>query len=424
MNSKNDQKDNSMLYISFNQDNSFFSIGTEQGFVIYKSYPLSEPYKRNLEGGIGVVEMVNNSNFLLLIGGGKIPKFGKNTLIIWDDYENKVISELKFTTSIKLCKYKKNYLFVICQKKIYTFDFDTYENIDTIDTGDNAKELIAINTSPELTLLAYPSSEGKNKISLKNIETKEEIKSLKMQEDSVSKISINNKGNLIATANENGTLIRIHNIHGDLLQEFKRGHEKAIIYTICFDKDSKFMAVSSSRGTIHIFSMGSSLKKLKELEKNKNEDNNNNKSNKKKKKDYNKKKKKDENKTDDSDKEKEEIKEKENENIINDNNEKKIINEEKKEIIEEKEINEIKEETTEEELPENSKTFLGGIFGSKTEKSFAKIKIESQESICAFVDNNKLVIVSSDNKYELVDIDLKNLGEYKIIDKKDLIWSK
>ena len=100
-----------------------------------------------------------------------------------------------------------------------------------------------------------------------------------MQEDSVSKISINNKGNLIATANENGTLIRIHNIHGDLLQEFKRGHEKAIIYTICFDKDSKFMAVSSSRGTIHIFSMGSSLKKLKELEKNKNEDNNNNKSN-------------------------------------------------------------------------------------------------------------------------------------------------
>ena len=117
MNSKNDQKDNSMLYISFNQDNSFFSIGTEQGFVIYKSYPLSEPYKRNLEGGIGVVEMVNNSNFLLLIGGGKIPKFGKNTLIIWDDYENKVISELKFTTSIKLCKYKKNYLFVICQKK-------------------------------------------------------------------------------------------------------------------------------------------------------------------------------------------------------------------------------------------------------------------------------------------------------------------
>ena len=422
MNSKNENKTNSMLYISFNQDNSFFSIGTEKGFLIYQTNPFKGPYERNMDGGIGIVEMINNSNYLALIGGGEIPRFGKNTLVIWDDNENKVISELKFTTSIKLCKYKKNYLFVICQKKIYTFDFDTYENIDTIDTGDNAKELIAINTSPELTLLAYPSSEGKNKISLKNIETKEEIKSLKMQEDSVSKISINNKGNLIATANENGTLIRIHNIHGDLLQEFKRGHEKAIIYTICFDKDSKFMAVSSSRGTIHIFSMGSSLKKLKELEKNKNEDNNNNKSNKKKKKDYNKKKKKDENKTDDSDKEKEEIKE--NENIINDNNEKKIINEEKKEIIEEKEINEIKEETTEEELPENSKTFLGGIFGSKTEKSFAKIKIESQESICAFVDNNKLVIVSSDNKYELVDIDLKNLGEYKIIDKKDLIWSK
>ena len=30
---KNEEEENSMLYISFNQDNSFFSIGTEKGFL-------------------------------------------------------------------------------------------------------------------------------------------------------------------------------------------------------------------------------------------------------------------------------------------------------------------------------------------------------------------------------------------------------
>ena len=141
MNSKNENKTNSMLYISFNQDNSFFSIGTEKGFLIYQTNPFKGPYERNMDGGIGIVEMINNSNYLALIGGGEIPRFGKNTLVIWDDNENKVISELKFTTPILSIKYKKDYLFVVCQKRIYIFNFENYEISETIDTGNPLVDL-------------------------------------------------------------------------------------------------------------------------------------------------------------------------------------------------------------------------------------------------------------------------------------------
>ena len=75
----------------------------------------------------------------------------------------------------------------------------------------------------------------------------------------------------------------------------------------------------------------------------------------------------------------------------------------------------------EEELPENTKTFFGGIFGSQTEKSFAKVRIKSQESICAFTKNNLLVIISSDNKYYQAEIDIKKGGDCKIIFEDDLI---
>jgi hypothetical protein len=48
------------------------------------------------------------------------------------------------------------------------------------------------------------------------------------------------------------------------LQEFKRGKEKAEISYICFDQQCKLMAATSDRGTIHIWSMGSCIKKSKE----------------------------------------------------------------------------------------------------------------------------------------------------------------
>ena len=264
MSSKNVPNLNSMLYMSFNQDNKFFSIGTENDFFIYQTDPFKGPYKGNMNGGIGVVEMIENSNFLALMGGGTIPRYGKNTLVIWDDNEKRAISELKFSTPIKLVKYKKDYLFVICQKMIYIFYFENFQNLYKIETGDNTKELIAINQSPKNTIIAYPSKKC-GRITIKKIfsninEDNKSEESYQLHDDGVSKISINYTGTLIASANENGTIIRIHSCEdGSFLMEFKRGHDKAKINTICFDNETKFMAVSSSKGTIHIFSMGSTM---------------------------------------------------------------------------------------------------------------------------------------------------------------------
>ncbi len=123
------------------------------------------------------------------------------------------------------------------------------------------------------------------------------------------------------------------------------------------------------------------------------------------------------------------IKEEDQEKKDKDNNNKIKIEEKEKEenkddididinnenIINNDENNNNIELKNEEELPENIKTFFGGIFGSQTEKSFAKVRIKSQDSICAFTKNNILVIISSDNKYYQALIDIKKGGDCKII---------
>ena len=102
-----------MLYVSFNQDSTCFTIGTQKGFNIYSSYPLNDVYERDLDGGIGIVEMLYKSNILALVGGGNCLKYNKNKVIICDDYQKKVIAELKFTTSVINVKLKRDKIFIV-----------------------------------------------------------------------------------------------------------------------------------------------------------------------------------------------------------------------------------------------------------------------------------------------------------------------
>ena len=275
---KNDEKDiifNKLLNISFNQDNSCFSIGTEKGFLVYETYPIKNHYERKMDGGIKIVEMLYRTNALALIGGGENPKFNPKKLIIWDDSQNRIASEIKFFSVLRNVKLKKNKIYAICDKNIYIFDLKTFENIEIINTRENSKGLFAISSDPNKEIIAYiEKADKENKqnynkyyVTIKNYNKETAIQIL-VQEDVVSYISLNNDGTLLASSNEKGTLINIHSCtSGNLLAQFYRGKEKAEINYICFDKFSNFLAVSSDRGTIHIWSLGDVLEKLKVIEK-------------------------------------------------------------------------------------------------------------------------------------------------------------
>ena len=84
-------------------------------------------------------------------------------------------------------------------------------------------------------------------------------------ESNISFLAMNSEGTLLATSSDKGTLIRIFKAEdGTFLQELRRGKDKAEIFSICFDVGSNFVASSSDKGTIHIWSLATAHKKLKE----------------------------------------------------------------------------------------------------------------------------------------------------------------
>jgi hypothetical protein len=79
-------------------------------------------------------------------------------------------------------------------------------------------------------------------------------------------MELDNSGKKLATASEKvnllpnnylkGTLIRIFSTEdGKLITELRRGSEYAQIFSLAFDLESKWLAVSSDTCTVHIFSL-------------------------------------------------------------------------------------------------------------------------------------------------------------------------
>ena len=76
-------------------------------------------------------------------------------------------------------------------------------------------------------------------------------------------MALNFTGTLLATASDKGTLIRVFSTEdGTPLQEVRRGSDKAEIYSITFDKLSNWIACSSDKGTIHLFTVSKNMTRI------------------------------------------------------------------------------------------------------------------------------------------------------------------
>ncbi|KAJ5282344.1 hypothetical protein N7497_002493 [Penicillium chrysogenum] len=237
------------LSATFNHDNSCFSVGLDTGFCVYNANPCELKVLRDFNAGIGVAEMLGQSNYLAIVGGGKNPKFPQNKLVIWDDAKQKAAITLEFRTSVLGVRLSKSKIVAVLLNSVHVFAFSNPpQKLSVFETSDNPLGLACLDNK----LLAFPGR-SPGQVQMIELETGN-ISIIPAHSTPLRAMALSPDGNLLATASEAGTLVRIFATGNcTKLAELRRGVDHAVIFSISFSPSNTLLAVTSDKSTLHIF---------------------------------------------------------------------------------------------------------------------------------------------------------------------------
>ncbi|GMP90863.1 hypothetical protein CsSME_00041810 [Camellia sinensis var. sinensis] len=253
-----------ILHVSFNQDFGFgcFSTGTDRGFKIYNCDPFREIFRRDFHhGGISTVEMLFRCNILAIVGGGPDPQYPLNKVMIWDDHQSWCIGELSFRSEVRDVRLRRDRIAVVLEQKIFVYNFSDLKLLHQIETIANPKGLCAVSQAGGSLVLVCPGLQ-KGQVRVEHYPSKR-TKFIMAHDSRIPCFALTPDGHLLATCSTKGTLVRIFNtFDGSLLQEVRRGADSAEIYSLAFSSTAQWLAVSSDKGTVHVFGLKANLGNL------------------------------------------------------------------------------------------------------------------------------------------------------------------
>ncbi|POS82835.1 hypothetical protein EPUL_003140 [Erysiphe pulchra] len=193
--------------------------------------------------------MVGKSNFIGMVGGGKHPKFSQNKVIVWDDAKRKVVLQIPTPTIALGVRISKIHIVVILQNSVRAYKFQTPLKIwHAFETTDNLLGLCCLDSNT----LAFPGRTP-GQVQLVNLTTSS-VSIIPAHGSSLRALVLSQNGQILATASETGTLIRVFATHNCArIAEFRRGVDPAIIFSLAISPSGLLLAATSDKSTLHIF---------------------------------------------------------------------------------------------------------------------------------------------------------------------------
>ncbi|KAE8009542.1 hypothetical protein FH972_005974 [Carpinus fangiana] len=174
--------------------------------------------------------------------------------MIWDDHQGRCIGELSFRSEVRSVRLRRDRIVVVLEQKVYVYNFADLKLLHQIETIANPKGLCAVSQSAASLVLVCPGLQ-KGQVRVEHYASKR-TKFIMAHDSRIACFALTPDGQLLATASSKGTLVRIFNtVDGTLVQEVRRGADRAEIYSLAFSSTTQWLAVSSDKGTVHIFNL-------------------------------------------------------------------------------------------------------------------------------------------------------------------------
>ncbi|SPO00208.1 probable HSV2 Phosphatidylinositol 3,5-bisphosphate-binding protein [Cephalotrichum gorgonifer] len=238
-----------VLYVSFNADSSCFSVGLNTGICVFQSKTCLLKSTRDFNAGVGLVQMMGTTNYLALVGGGKFPKFASNKAIIWDDLAGKVAIEISTLSTVRGVQLSRSRIAIVLQNSVRLYSFEKPPNLVSVyETADNALGLCSLSDK----VLAFPGRTA-GQIQLVDVGTGN-VSIIPAHSSPLRAIQLSPDGELLATASDTGTIIRVHATSNCAkVAELRRGIDPATIFSLAFSPSGSLLACTSDKATLHVF---------------------------------------------------------------------------------------------------------------------------------------------------------------------------
>ena len=262
---------NQVLYISCNYNYNYICLGTLTGCKIFslKSLPIKlvYEYQFNPIEPIKIIEMVESSQLLILVGQKNSINLSPKKLTLFNINEKKIIHSVNpFNSEIKLVRLNKNRVIAYADKTIFIFNLLNMKLLHSIKFDEDIinsdkifyqGQICLSPNSEKNNFLIYSFSQCHGLLKIYDTLYLTYVNFFKAHKNPVFKICINKTGDLLASCSKSNGSIKIFKIpNGEKIFKFKRTYTSNTITGLNFNYiGTNKLIVSSSSSNLHIFDL-------------------------------------------------------------------------------------------------------------------------------------------------------------------------
>lgn len=186
--------------------NSCVTVGTTRGYRIYKCQPFGKVFEVEA-GGTSVVEMLNTTSLVTVVGAGETPFNSPRQLRMHNTKSNQYICELNFVSTILNVLVNSRRLVAVLERKIHLFELHTMKLLHTLDTGLNKRGVAALSGNTDRCCLAFPfGDESQGQCVLYDPLQLQYMAAVHCHNNQLRRLAFNKEGTMLASASIKGPL--------------------------------------------------------------------------------------------------------------------------------------------------------------------------------------------------------------------------
>ncbi|KAK0878325.1 Phosphatidylinositol 3,5-bisphosphate-binding protein [Friedmanniomyces endolithicus] len=253
--------------------------GLADGFRCFRTDNCLTTYHPTLptDGGIAVAAALDD-RYIAFVGGGRLPAGKSDVVVFWDAVLGKETARFHLHEPVLGVRLNGRWMVVVLRERTVVFEYQDLQpqNLPSPPadgTGIEESDLDEVPKGPNKIRALYPTSTNDHALAYLRgdllvlpAQTTGQVqliplsggskRVLRAHNSSLRCLAVSDDGALLATASEQGTLIRVYSLSNlDQVAEFRRGSDHAIIFSLAFSPGNRWLACTSDKGTLHIFDL-------------------------------------------------------------------------------------------------------------------------------------------------------------------------